>query len=58
MIIYKFKITSKQNNLIVGTGSFKVLKEMTDEQKTAFFHQYTNGAYLKQTSFVNIEFQN
>jgi hypothetical protein len=54
-IVYRFKITSKQNNLISGTGSFKVSQKMTDQEKLYFFHQYTNGFYLKKEQFINIE---
>lgn len=54
-IVYRYKITSKQNNSILGTGSFKVSKEMTEEEKLDFFHQYTHGFYLKKEQFINVE---
>lgn len=55
-ISYRFKITSKQNNSVLGTGSFKVSKEMTDDEQLDFFHQYTHGFYLKQQNlFINVE---
>jgi MarR-like DNA-binding transcriptional regulator SgrR of sgrS sRNA len=58
MKTYKFKITHKQNNAVIGTGSFKVSKEMNEVQKLSFFHEYTSKAYLNKTNFLNIEFIN
>jgi hypothetical protein len=52
---YRFKITSKQNNSILGTGLFKVSKEMEKEEQINFMHQYTNGYYLDKKSFIIIE---
>ena len=53
MTTYFFKIIDYRNNLI-GTGNFKVSKNMSELQKLNFFHEYTNGAYKNQ--LVKIEF--
>lgn len=58
MKTYRFKITSKLNNTVVGTGEFKTSKEINEIEKISFLHQYTNKAYLNKTSFLNIEFLN
>lgn len=52
---YRFKITSKQNNKTLGTGLFKVSREMTKEEQIDFLHQYTNRNYLNKEFFVNID---
>jgi len=54
IIVYKFKITSKHDDSILGTGNFKVCKQMTEQQQLVFLHHYTNGCYLRN-QFVNIE---
>ena len=51
---YRFEITSKQNNSVLGTGFFKVSKKMSDAEQLDFFHQYTNNAYLNKESFLLI----
>jgi len=55
MKIYNFKITSKQNGQVAGTGSFKVSKEMTPEEQLNFFHQYTSGHYQCSENYFKIE---
>lgn len=52
---YRFKVTSKQNNSTLGTGFFKVSREMTKGEQLEFMHQYTNGFYLAKESFISIE---
>jgi hypothetical protein len=52
---YRFSVTSKQNNKIIGTGFFKSSREMTAYEQISFLHQYTNGIYAKKESFVNID---
>lgn len=52
---YRFLVTSKQDNKTLGTGFFKSSKKMTKDERLSFFHQYTQGLYLKQESFVNID---
>jgi len=52
---YRFKITSKQNDSILGTGFFKVSKKMTKEEQIIFLHQYNNGRYLDKESFITID---
>lgn len=52
---YRFLVTSKQDNKTLGTGFFKSSKKMTKDERLSFFHQYTNGMYIKQESFVNID---
>lgn len=56
-IRYFFKITSKQNKAVTGTGNFKVSKKMNTPDQLIFFHQYTSGAYLNKEDFINIEIQ-
>ncbi len=58
MYSYRFKITSKQNNSVIGTGEFKSSKEMNEHEKIVFFHQYTHKAYLNKENYLNIEFIN
>lgn len=53
--IYRFKITSKQNQSVLGTGSFTSSEELNAKQQLDFFHQYMNGKYLKSEDFVTIE---
>lgn len=55
MIYYRYKITSKQNGQILGTGSFKVHKKMNETEQLFFLHEYTNGMYLKKEPYINIE---
>ena len=52
---YRFLVTSKQNNETLGTGFFKTSRKMTKDERLSFFHQYTNGMYIKQKSFVSID---
>ena len=52
---YRFKITSKENNKVFGTGFFKVSKEFSKDEQIDFLHQYTNGYYLNKKSFINID---
>jgi hypothetical protein len=52
---YRFSVTSKQNNRIVGTGFFKSSRKMNNEERISFLHQYTNGMYLKKEAFVSID---
>ena len=52
---YRFSVTSNQNNKTLGTGFFKSSQKMTKDEQLSFFHQYTQGLYLKQESFVNID---
>ncbi|CAD0220384.1 hypothetical protein [Chryseobacterium sp. JV274] len=52
---YRFKITSRNNNSVLGTGAFTSSKEMNPTEQIDFFHQYTNGRYLNQENFVIIE---
>ena len=52
---YRFLVTSKQDNKTLGTGFFKSSQKMTKDERLSFFHQYTQGLYLKQESFVNID---
>ena len=52
---YRFLVTSKQNNETLGTGFFKTSRKMTKDDLLSFFHQYTQGLYIKQESFVNID---
>ena len=52
---YRFSVTGNQDNKTLGTGFFKSSKKMTKDEQLCFFHQYTQGLYLKQESFVNID---
>ena len=52
---YRFKITSRQNNSILGTGLFTSSTAMTKKQQIDFFHKYTHGFYLHKYSFVDID---
>ena len=52
---YRFLVTSKQDNETLGTGFFKTSRKMTKDELLRFFHQYTQGLYVKQESFVNID---
>ena len=52
---YRFSVTSNQGNKTLGTGFFKSSQKMTKDEQLSFFHQYTQGLYLKQESFVNID---
>ena len=52
---YRFRITSKQNNKVLGTGFFKSSKHLSTSERIDFFHQYTNGLYLGKESFINVE---
>lgn len=55
MYTTNFKITDKRSGTVIGTGSFKSSKELTEKEKLDFFHQYTSGAYDRQSSFLSIE---
>ena len=55
---YRFSVTNNLNNSILGTGCFKVSKEMTKEEQIDFMHQYTNGRFLNKEAFVSIEIFN
>lgn len=52
---YRFKIMSKQNNSILGTGRFTSSTAMTKEQQIDFFHKYTHGFYLHKGSFIDVD---
>ena len=52
---YRFTVTSNQNNRIVGTGFFSSNQKMNKGEQISFFHQYTNGMYLKKQAFVSID---
>ena len=52
---YRFSVTSNQDNKTLGTGFFKSSQKMTKDEQLSFFHQYTQGLYLKKESFVNID---
>lgn len=54
LITHNFKITSKQNNEILGTGNFKTIKEISKQEQLDFFHQFTNGFYLNKEQIINI----
>ena len=55
MMGYRFKITSKQNNSILGTGRFITSLKMANERQLSFFFFYTHGRYLGKEDFINIE---
>ena len=52
---YRFKITSKLNNKVVGTGFFKFSKQLSTLELIDFFHQYTNGQYAGKESVINVD---
>jgi len=52
---YRFKITSKQNNKVIGTGFFKTSRKFSEKEQIDFFHEYTNGGYLGKESFINVD---
>lgn len=52
---YRFSVTSKHNGKTLGTGFFKSSQKMTKDEQLSFFHQYTQGIYLKKESFVSID---
>ena len=52
---YRFLVTSNQDNKTLGTGFFKSSQKMTKDEQLRFFHQYTQGIYLKKESFVSID---
>ena len=52
---YRFSVTSNQDNKTLGTGFFKSSQKMTKDEQLRFFHQYTQGVYLKKESFVSID---
>lgn len=52
---YRFSVTNNQDNKTLGTGFFKSSQKMTKDEQLRFFHQYTQGLYLKKESFVNID---
>ena len=52
---YRFLVTRKQDNKTIGTGFFKTSRKMTKDERLRFFHEYTQGMYINQESFVNID---
>ena len=52
---YRFSVTSKRNNEILGTGFFKTSRKMTRDELLDFFHQYTHGKYQNKEAFVSID---
>jgi|GEM_PF-5200200 len=55
---YRFKITSIQNNHVIGTGLFTTSKKLNTEKQISFLHEFTNGVYANKERFVCIEVWN
>lgn len=55
MAFYRFKVTNKISNNVIGTGCFSTTNNMNESEQLDFVHKYTHGMYLKNISFLVIE---
>jgi hypothetical protein len=51
---YRFKITSKQNGVVLGTGFMTSSKPLNQSQQMNLFHHWTHGKYLKSENYVSV----
>lgn len=51
---YRFKITSNQNNSILGTGFMTASKPLDKTEQMDLFHSWTHGKYLKSENYVSV----
>jgi len=52
---YRFKVYQRDTGETIGSGSFKVTRELTENEQLAFLHQYTHGIYDGKESLLPIE---
>lgn len=52
---YRFKIYQLDTGETIGSGSFKVARELTENEQLAFLHQYTHGIYEGKESLLSID---
>lgn len=55
MINYRFTVKSQNTSEFLGSGSFKVIKEMERKELLDFFHLYSNNIYLDKYKNVDID---
>lgn len=51
---YRFKITSNQNNSILGTGVMTASKPLDKTEQIDLFHNWTHGKYLNSENYVSV----
>lgn len=54
-IKYRFKITSKQNGNILGTGLMTSSRLLDKTEQINLFHNMTHRQYLNSESYANVD---
>lgn len=54
-ITYRFKVTSKLNNRVLGTGVMTSSKTLDDSEQMQLFHNVNHGLYMNNPEQVYID---
>jgi len=56
-ITYRFKVTSKLNNRVLGTGVMTSSNTLDDSEQMQLFHNMNHGLYINKTDQVSVQIQ-